>query len=87
MKKVFGVLGVLLGLYLMARAISWPFTVDASDPSTYASDWGGPTLLGAAAVHCGPGLLAAALIIAAIVRGRIRSRRRSEDARLREGSR
>jgi hypothetical protein len=70
MKKTLWILGTLLGLYLIARAISWPFSVDAGDPSTYASDWGGPTLLGAAAVHCGPGTLSALIMVGAIIRGR-----------------
>ena len=70
MKKTLWILGTLLGLYLIARAISWPFSVDAGDPSTYASHWGGPTLLGAAAVHCGPGVVSALILVGAIVRGR-----------------
>ena len=39
MKKTLWILGTLLGLYFIARAISWPFSVDAGDPSTYAGDW------------------------------------------------
>jgi hypothetical protein len=75
MKKTLWILGTLLGLYLIARAISWPFSVDASDPSSYASDWGGPTLLGAAAVHCGPGIVSALVLVGAIIRGRRNARR------------
>jgi hypothetical protein len=75
MKKTLWIIGILLALYLIARAISWPFSVDPSDPSTYAKDWGGPTLFGAALVHCGPGVLAALGIIGGIVRGRLRAAR------------
>ena len=76
MKRVLAILGVLLGVYLMARAVSWPFSVDPGDPTTYANSWGGPSLLGAAAVHCGPGILAAAILVAVVVRGRRAARRR-----------
>ena len=76
MKRVLAILGVLLGVFLMARAVAWPFSVDPSDPGTYANDWGGPSLLGAAAIHCGPGILAAAILIGVVVRGRRAARRR-----------
>jgi hypothetical protein len=32
--------------------------IDINDPASYRDDWGGPSLLGVLAVHCGPGLLA-----------------------------
>ena len=76
MKRVLAILGVLLGVFLMARAVAWPFSVDPGDPATYANDWGGPSLLGVAAVHCGPGILAAAILIGVVVRGRRGARRR-----------
>ena len=76
MKKVMAILGVLLGVFLMARAVAWPFSVDPADPATYANDWGGPGLFGAVAVHCGPGILAAAILIGVVVRGRRAARRR-----------
>jgi len=76
MKKTLWILGTLAGLYFVARAVSWPFSVDPSDPATYANDWGGPTLIGAAAVHCGPGVLAALVFLFAVVRGRLAARRR-----------
>jgi hypothetical protein len=81
MKKTLWILGTLLGLYFIARAISWPFSVDAGDPSTYAGDWGGPTLLGAAAVHCGPGVVSALVLVGAIVRGRLTARGLSGSSR------
>jgi hypothetical protein len=74
-KKTLWILSTLLGLFLVARAISWPFSVDAADPSSYSHDWGGPTLLGAAAVHCGPGVVSALILVVAIVRGRLRAGR------------
>jgi hypothetical protein len=51
-------LGVLVGLYLIARAVAEPFVIDVTDPSTYQNDWGGPALAGVLAVHMGPGVLA-----------------------------
>lgn len=76
MKRVLAILGVLLGVFLMARAVAWPFSVDPGDPTTYANSWGGPSLLGAAAVHCGPGILAAAILVGVVIRGRRAARRR-----------
>jgi hypothetical protein len=72
-KKVSTVLGLLLGLYLIVRAIAEPFVIDMSDPSTYERDWGGPSLAGVLAVHCGPGIVSAALIAWWLVRRRARS--------------
>jgi hypothetical protein len=76
MRRTLALLGVLLGVFLMARAVAWPFTVDPSDPGSYASDWGGPSLFGAAAVHCGPGIVSAVILTAVVVRGRLAARRR-----------
>jgi hypothetical protein len=73
-KKVLTGFGLLLGLYLIVRAIAEPFVIDMSDPSTYERDWGGPSLAGVLAVHCGPGIVAAALI-AWWLRRRPRARR------------
>jgi hypothetical protein len=53
---------VLIGLYLVARAIAEPFVIDLRDPATYSADWGGPHLAGVLAVHCGPGVLSAVLL-------------------------
>jgi hypothetical protein len=60
--------GWLLGLYLVVRAVAEPFVIDVSDPSTYRNDWGGPSLLGVLTVHCGPGILAAAIMAAVLIR-------------------
>jgi predicted transporter len=57
LRKVVAGLAILLGLYLVVRAVVEPFVIDVSDPATYRDDWGGPSLLGVLAIHCGPGLL------------------------------
>ena len=54
--------GVLLGLYLIGRAVAEPFVIDMTDPASYRHDWGGPSLIGVLAVHCGPGIISALLI-------------------------
>ena len=79
MKRVLWVLGTLLGVYFIARAVSWPFTINPSDPATYASDWGGPSLLGVALVHCGPGIVSAAIFAGLLVASRRRARKSSVD--------
>lgn len=68
LRRVAAVLGVILGLYLIGRAIAEPFVTDLSDPSAYRDDWGGPSLVGVLAVHCGPGIVAATWIVTALVR-------------------
>ena len=70
MKRVFITAAWLLGVYLVARAIIEPFTIDMSDPATYRNDWGGPSLIGVLAVHMIPGVLAAAAMVASIFRHR-----------------
>jgi hypothetical protein len=67
-------LASLLGAYLLVRAIVEPFVIDFSDPSTYEKDWGGPHLAGVLAVHCGPGIVVAALVAWWLVRRARRSR-------------
>jgi hypothetical protein len=62
MRKLLAGIGVVVGLYLIARAIAEPFVIDMSDPSTYRNDWGGPSLAGVLLVHCAPGLISAILI-------------------------
>ena len=59
----------LMGAYFVVRAIAEPFVIDFSDPSTYRTDWGGPSLIGVLAVHMLPGLLAAALMVLALTKG------------------
>jgi hypothetical protein len=47
-----------------------PFVIDMPDPATCRQDWGGPHLAGVLAVHCGPCVVAAALMVWVIVRRR-----------------
>jgi hypothetical protein len=68
MRILLWLVGLMLGLFLIARAVVEPFTIDFGDPSTYVNDWGGPSLAGVLAVHMGPGLLALILMIVVIVR-------------------
>jgi len=62
------IVGLVLGLYLVSRAIAEPFAIDMTVPATDRDDWGGPSLLGVLTVHCGPGLLAAAVMVAYLAR-------------------
>ncbi|WP_089253474.1 hypothetical protein [Asanoa hainanensis] len=68
MKKVLAVIGIVLGVYFVGRAAVEPFVIDFSDPSSYQNDWGGPSLAGVLAVHCGPGVLALLVFAALAVR-------------------
>jgi hypothetical protein len=52
----------IIGIYFVVRAIAEPFVIDLNDPATYRHDWGGPSLTGVLLVHCGLGLVAAALM-------------------------
>ncbi|MBC9717552.1 hypothetical protein H9Y04_33980 [Streptomyces sp. TRM66268-LWL] len=63
MRKIALALGLLAGTYLIVRAIAEPFVIDFGDPSSYAADWGGPSLIGVLAVHCLPGVLSAWLMV------------------------
>ncbi|TDC22170.1 CGP-CTERM sorting domain-containing protein [Micromonospora sp. 15K316] len=47
-----------------------------SDPATYRNDWGGPSLAGVLLVHCGPGVVAAVVITAVLLRRRRAGRAR-----------
>jgi hypothetical protein len=68
------IIGLIFGVFLIVRAVVEPFAIDVTDPSTYRSDWGGPSLVGVLLVHCGPGVLAAIAIII-VVRNRLRATR------------
>jgi hypothetical protein len=70
MKKIIALLGIVLGAYLIVRAVAEPFSIDMSDPATYQNDWGGPSLVGVLAVHCGPGIISAWLLYRAWSRRR-----------------
>jgi len=69
-RKVLWGVGLIVAVYFIVRAVAEPFTIDMSDPATYRDDWGGPSLLGVLLVHCGPGLLAAAVLVAMVRRRR-----------------
>ena len=62
----------LLALYLVGRGIAEFFTINYSDPASYAKDWGGPSLAGVFAVHTGP---AVAIVTASAVYLYVRRRR------------
>lgn len=62
MKRIGSALLWLAGVYFVASALFEPFTIDFGDPSTYQHDLGGPSLIGVLFVHCGLGVLAAALM-------------------------
>ncbi len=59
MRRVVTALGVIVGIFLIVRAVVELLTIDYSDPTSYADDWGGPSLAGVLLVHCGLGLIAA----------------------------
>ncbi len=70
LRKVVAGLAILLGLYFVVRAVVEPFVIDVNDPATYRDDWGGPSLLGVLAVHCGPGLLVLVTLCIVLLRRR-----------------
>jgi hypothetical protein len=75
LRKVAIVLGFVIGAFFIIRAVVELVTIDYSDPSSYANDWGGPSLGGVLLVHCGLGLVSA-VAIGMYAR---RRRRRPED--------
>ena len=44
-RRVMITLGFVLGAFFIIRAIVELVTIDYSDPSSYAADWGGPSLV------------------------------------------
>jgi hypothetical protein len=70
MRKILAGVGLLVGLYLVVRAIVEFVVIDYGDPASYRDDWGGPSLAGVLAVHCGPGLIALVLIVWLVLRRR-----------------
>ncbi|WP_199040657.1 hypothetical protein [Glycomyces salinus] len=71
MKRILQALVIMVGGYLIFRAAVDPFLRDPSDPSTFQDDWGGPTYIGALAVHMGPGIIFTALFSWWFVRARL----------------
>ena len=59
MRKVVIALGLIVGIFFIVRAVVELLTIDYSDATSYADDWGGPSLAGVLLVHCGLGLIAA----------------------------
>jgi hypothetical protein len=55
MRRIVIALGVIVGVFIV-RAVVELLTIDYSDPSSYADDWGGPSIAGVLLVHCGLGL-------------------------------
>lgn len=71
MRAMLYILGVVVGAYLVWRGVTYPFEIDMGDPSSYANNWGGPSLTGVLAVHCGPGALVLLGCAGAAVRNRM----------------
>ena len=63
---------VAVCVYLVLRAAVEPFVIDLTEPASYETGWGGPTLPGVLAVHMLPGVIALLLLIAWFRRGRRR---------------
>lgn len=57
------VAALILGAYLVVRAVAEPFVIDLADPASYRNDWGGPSLAGVLAVHMLPGVISLTLLI------------------------
>ena len=79
MRRIAIAVGVIVGIFFIVRAVVELFTIDYSDPSSYADDWGGPSLAGVLLVHCGLGLIATIWI--GVFLGRRRSSRSSTPPR------
>jgi len=63
MKAIAIAIAYLVGTFLIVRAVVELVTLDYGDSASYENDWGGPSLVGVLAVHCLPGIVAAALMI------------------------
>jgi hypothetical protein len=59
MRKVVIALGLIVGIFFIVRAVVELLTIDYLDATSYADDWGGPSLAVVLLVHCGLGLIAA----------------------------
>ena len=68
MKRIGAGILWFIGIYFVVRALAEPFVIDVNDPSTYQHDWGGPHLAGVLLVHCGLGVVAAALMAWRLIR-------------------
>ncbi len=63
------ILAVVFAAYLVVRGAMEFAVIDVHDPSTYRHDWGGPSLAGVLAVHCGPAVLILGYLAARGYRG------------------
>lgn len=63
MRRVALVIGLILAVFLVVRAVVELITFHYSEPSSYRHDWGGPSMVGVLLVHCLPGVLAAAAAV------------------------
>jgi hypothetical protein len=84
MRRFAGVILWVAGIYFVVRAVAEPFVIDVNDPATYQHDWGGPHLAGVLLVHCGLGVIAAALMAWRLMRRssrRLPKPRRADDDR------
>jgi uncharacterized membrane protein len=73
MRKIGIALALIVGVFLIVRAVVELVIIDYSNPSSYAEDWGGPSLVGVLLVHVGPGILALLIIGALWRRSRTRT--------------
>lgn len=62
------VLGGIVALYLVGRAVAEFFTVDYSNPASYRDSWGGPSLVGVFLVHAGTGAAIAFAVVGHLLR-------------------
>ena len=62
MRRLLIAFGMIVGVFFIVRAVVELLTIDYADPSSYADDWGGPSLASVLLVHCGLGLISAVWI-------------------------
>jgi hypothetical protein len=72
------VLGSIVALYLLGRAVAEFFVVDYASPASYRNSWGGPSLVGVFLVHAGPGAAVVVGSFGYLLRRWQRSRRQPE---------
>jgi hypothetical protein len=61
-RKAGVLIAFVVGLFFIGRAVAEVALLDYGHPESYRLDWGGPSLVGVLAVHCGPGVIAVALM-------------------------
>lgn len=70
MRRAALIVGLVVAVFLVVRAVVEVITFHYSDPSSYRHDWGGPSMVGVLLVHCLPGVLAAAAVVLMVRRSR-----------------